>query len=139
MRVRYHPQATNWLKQLAQEDDEVFGEIMALIKALEVSGHQLDDTDVSHPVWSSSQEMHALRRVPATQITPFATDPPVVRVLYTFCLQAGEEFALITLGGRKDEFEEQKRWYQRYVPEAENRARQFCRSLQGARVKLKNH
>jgi hypothetical protein len=46
--------------------------------------------------------MHALRRTPPTSVTPYATEPPVLRVLYAFCAEGGSgEVAVARLGGDK--------------------------------------
>ena len=41
--VRYHPLFERWLAELAEVDEEIFGEVMALLTALETHGRDLDD------------------------------------------------------------------------------------------------
>lgn len=36
MDVRYHPLFERWLTELAEADEEIFGEVMALLSALEI-------------------------------------------------------------------------------------------------------
>ncbi|CAB4717321.1 MAG: hypothetical protein F2668_09165 [Actinobacteria bacterium] len=43
MQVHYHPLFEHWLTELATGDDEIFGEVMALLVALEQHGRALDD------------------------------------------------------------------------------------------------
>lgn len=98
MDVRYHPLFDRWLGTLATGDEEVFGDVMALMIALETYGRSLDDErrEESHPVVSSRFDLHALRRTPPSQSTPYASDPPVLRILYGYCRDAnGAEVASI--------------------------------------------
>ncbi|GAC1312102.1 MAG: hypothetical protein NVSMB16_08980 [Acidimicrobiales bacterium] len=66
MEVQYHPLFQRWLSELAETDEEIFGEVMALLTALEDHGRDLEDgrRDESHPVVTSRFDMHALRRTP---------------------------------------------------------------------------
>ena len=68
MEVRYHPLFERWLTALSQGDEDIFGEVMALLTALEVHGRELDDEtrEESHPVVTSRFDMHALRRTPSS-------------------------------------------------------------------------
>ena len=79
MEVRYHPLFERWLTELADADEEVFGDVMALLTALEVHGRGLDDEaqEESHPVVTARHDMHALRRTPPSEAAPNATQPPV--------------------------------------------------------------
>lgn len=81
--VRYHPLFERWLTELADADEEIFGEVMALLTALEEHGRELDDEDreESHPVVTSRYDMHALRRTPPSEAAPYAVGPPVLRIL----------------------------------------------------------
>jgi hypothetical protein len=60
--VRYHPLFERWLAGLADADEEIFGEVMALLTALEEHGRDLDDErrEESHPVVTSRYDIHAL-------------------------------------------------------------------------------
>ena len=127
MEVRYHPLFERWLKDLAEADEEVFGEVMALLTALEVHGRDLDDEDreESHPVVTSRYDMHALRRTPPSEAAPFAMTPPVLRILYAICsTTSGEECAIVLLGGDKTRLG--NHWYPAHVSEAEARLDNYC-------------
>ena len=43
MEGRHHPFFEQWLAELADADEEVFGEVMALLSALEQHGRNLED------------------------------------------------------------------------------------------------
>lgn len=128
MDVRYHPVFEAWLMELAESDEEVFGEVMALLTALEVHGRDLDDEsrEESHPVVTSRFDMHALRRTPPSEAAPFADRPPVLRILYATCrTTTGDEAAIALLGGDKTALG--SRWYPANLNEAEFRLDQYCR------------
>lgn len=128
MDVRYHPLFERWLTKLAEADEEVFGEVMALLTALEEHGRDLDDErrEESHPVVTSRYDMHALRRTPPTESTPYAVAPPVLRVLYAVCrTNTGAEVAVALLGGDKTALG--NNWYPVNLNEAEHRLDQYCR------------
>ena len=126
--VRYHPLFERWLAELADADEEIFGEVMALLTALEEHGRDLDDErrEESHPVVTSRYDMHALRRTPPTESTPYADAPPVLRIFYAVCrVDRGSEVAVILLGGDKTELG--NLWYTANLNEAEHRLDQYCR------------
>lgn len=128
MEVRYHPLFEHWLTELAAAEEEIFGEVMALLNALESYGRDLDDEtrEESHPVVTSRYDLHALRRTPPTDSTPYATTPPVLRILYAVCQSTdGAEVALVLLGGDKTALS--NAWYPANVGEAESRLDQYCR------------
>ena len=128
MEVRYHPLFERWLTELADLDEEVFGEVLALLTALEVHGRNLDDEtqEESHPVVTSRHDMHALRRTPPSQAAPYATQPPVLRVLYAYCTdKADEDVAVVLLGGDKTRLA--NLWYPPNINEAEYRLDHYCR------------
>lgn len=128
MELRYHPLFERWLAALAEGDEEVFGEVMALLTALEVHGRELDDEqrEESHPVVTSRFDMHALRRTPPSEAAPYATSPPVLRILYAICTTApGDEVAVALLGGDKTALG--NNWYPTNLAEAEHRLEQYCR------------
>ena len=128
MDVRYHPLFDRWLGELAADDEEVFGDVMALLNALESYGRELDDErrEESHPVVTSRYDLHALRRTPPTQSTPYATTPPVLRLLYGYCRSAGgPDIAVVLLGGDKSTLG--SLWYRTNISEAEDRLHQYCR------------
>lgn len=126
--IRYHPLFERWLAEVAEADEEIFGEVMALLTALEVHGRDLgaEDQEESHPVVTSRYNMHALRRTPPSATAPYATGPPVLRMLYTFCTTvSGEETAVALLGGDKTTLGNS--WYPPNISEAEHRLDQYCR------------
>jgi len=126
--VRYHPLFERWLAELADADEEIFGEVMALLSALEQHGRELDDErrEESHPVVTSRYDMHALRRTPPSEAAPFAVGPPVLRILYAICRTAdGGEVAVTLLGGDKTALG--NNWYPVNLNEAEARLDNYCR------------
>lgn len=128
MEVRYHPLFERWLAELADADEEIFGEVMALLTALEQHGRELDDErrEESHPVVTSRYDMHALRRTPPSEATPYAEGPPVLRILYAICRTSdGGEVAVDMLGGDKTVLGNS--WYPVNLHEAEARLDSYCR------------
>lgn len=128
MEVRYHPLFERWLTELAEADEEIFGEVMALLTALEEHGRDLDDErhEESHPVVTSRYDMHALRRTPPSEAAPYATSPPILRVLYAYCADSDEhDLAVVLLGGDKTNLD--NLWYPPNVSEAEHRLDQYSR------------
>jgi hypothetical protein len=126
--VRFHPLFERWLVELADADEEIFGEVMALLTALEEHGRDLDDErrEESHPVVTSRYDMHALRRTPPSEAAPFADAPPVLRIFYAVCrTNTGEEIAVVLLGGDKTTLG--NTWYPANLNEAEHRLDQYCR------------
>jgi hypothetical protein len=70
--------------------------------------------------------MHALRRTPPSEAAPYATGPPVLRILYAVCRNAtGDEVAVVLLGGDKTTLG--NTWYPVNVSEAEARLDSYCR------------
>ena len=127
MELRYHPLFERWLAELADSDEEIFGEVMALLTALELHGRDLDDEtrEESHPVVTSRFDMHALRRTPPSEAAPYADAPPVLRILYAVCRDnEGSEYAVVLLGGDKTTLG--SNWYPANLAEAETRLQQYC-------------
>jgi hypothetical protein len=125
--VRYHPLFERWLAELADTDEEVFGEVMALLTALESHGRDLDDEsrEESHPVVTSRYDMHTLRRTPPSEAAPYAVGPPVLRILYAICRTFGRaEVAVVLLGGDKTALG--NNWYPVNLNEAEARLDSYC-------------
>ena len=128
MEVRYHPFFERWLAELAEADEEVFGEVMALLSALEQHGRDLEDEarDESHPIVTARYDLHALRRTPPTQSTPYADAPPVLRIVYGYCRSdARGEVAVALVGGDKTSLG--NHWYPPHITEAQSRLDQYCR------------
>jgi hypothetical protein len=127
--IRYHPLFERWLGELAEADEEVFGEVMALLTALEVHGRALEEEvrEESHPIVTARYDLHALRRTPPTESTPYATGPPVLRIVYGYCrAKSGDELAVVLIGGDKATLGNV--WYPRHINEAEARLDQYCRN-----------
>jgi len=128
VQLRYHPLFERWLIELADADEGIFGEVMALLTALEEHGRELDDErwEESHPVVTSRYDIHALRRTPPSEAAPFAVGPPVLRILYAICRNAaGVEVAVVLLGGDKTALG--NHWYPVNLNEAEARLDNYCR------------
>jgi len=69
---------------------------------------------------SSQLGLRTLRRTPATDVTPYAVGPPVLRVIYGFVeMSSNLVAAVLLLGGDKTETE--NAWYPRSIGEAESR------------------
>ncbi|MDA8358039.1 MAG: hypothetical protein M0Z95_17505 [Actinomycetota bacterium] len=118
MEVEWHPLFRRWFVDLCRATEEVAGDVMALLTALEQSGTALGDPE-SHPVVTSPSRLRALRRTPPTKETPYATTPPMIRVLYGFVTDSAQLRAVALLGGDKTELG--SRWYPPNVAEAERR------------------
>lgn len=124
MELVYHPLFDRWYELLLKADIEVAGDVMALFTALEEHGLDLGDPE-SHPVVTSTLGLRALRRTPPTDVTPYATDPPVLRVLYGFAAPPkGRVRAVVLFGGDKTEL--RSRWYPSATAEAERRLVGWC-------------
>ena len=100
---------------------EVFGEVSALLRALEDFGHDIEgeqSDDASHRVVSSRYELFTLRRTPPTTFTPYAVGRPVIRVAYVWCEEAdGAEAAVLMLMGDKADLG--NTWYDGIVKQIE--------------------
>jgi hypothetical protein len=128
MEVQYHPLFEHWLTDLADGDEEIFGEVMALLVALEQHGRGLDDEtrDESHPIATARYDLHALRRTPPTQSTPYATGPPVLRVIYGYCTGPdGTDLAVVLTGGDKTALG--NHWYPPNIAESQARLEHYTR------------
>jgi len=95
VQVEFHPKfAAQYaaLAELVAESDEyldLFGDVTALITALEESGHLVEEDNhhqdaISHPIVTSKYRSFALRRTPPTTVTPYASSPPVLRIPYVW-------------------------------------------------------
>jgi len=117
--VRYHPRFVRQLGDMAiraRTSDwllDLFGEVMALLRALEDHGHDIEGhhpEDPSHPILSSQFRAFALRRTPPTVHTPYAHQPPILRIPYVWFDRAdGSEIAVVMLIG--DKTEQRNEWY----------------------------
>lgn len=131
MEVRLHPDFQAWLERLSSIEglEDVFGEVLALIHALEERGRNLGEDD-SKPVASSSYDLHALRRTPPSATTPHALGAPVLRILYGYARHdRGTELAVVAIGGDKTMLGND--WYPANITQAEVRIDQWCRNNPG--------
>lgn len=124
-RVEFHPEFAAQYEQLCTDEDllELAGEITQLIDALEQYGHEIEgdaSEDPSHPIVISRLAMFALRRTPPTDYTPYATDPPIIRIPYVWFIDTAtrEDLAVVMLMGDKAEL--QNHWYPAKVAHIEN-------------------
>lgn len=124
-RVEFHPEFTAQYEQLCSDEEllELAGEITQLIDALEQYGHEIEgdaSEDPSHPIVISRLAMFALRRTPPTSYTPYATEPPIIRIPYVWFVDTAtnEQFAVVMLMGDKAEL--QNLWYPAKVTHIEN-------------------
>ncbi len=132
MEVFLHPLFNRWLQSLAdhEEDEgidwwEVTAEIAALLIALETHGRGLGDPEC-HEVVSARYDIHALRRTPPTETTPYADAAPVLCILFGYVADdAGHEAAVVLIGGDKTALG--SRWYPPHVQQAQDRLDQWCR------------
>jgi hypothetical protein len=107
-RVEFHPYFATQYETLCGDADqlEVAGEIAALLDALERHGHGIEGEapgDPSHPIVTSRLRTFALRRTPPTDYTPYADQPPVIRIAYVWFTDDAkrEELAVVMLMGDK--------------------------------------
>lgn len=127
MAAYHHPRFAGQYDQLAEAADrgevsmEVFGEVTALLGALEDFGHDIEGDepdDASHPIVSSRYELFALRRTPPTTHTPYAVDRPVIRIVYAWCGEPdGSETPVVMLMGDKSSLG--NTWYDGIVAQVE--------------------
>ena len=129
--VSFHPRfAAQFaaLADLAAESDDyldLFGEVTALITALEEHGHTIEEDNhhqdaISHPIVTSKYRTFALRRTPPTTVTPHAFAPPVLRMPYVWFTdtETGEELAVVMFLG--DKTESGNDWYPGAVQRIDN-------------------
>jgi hypothetical protein len=105
------------MEQLVKQDIDVAGEMQALVDALGQRGRGLGWPE-SGMLTSSRCGLRELRRVPPTDVTPLAEDPPVLRALYGF-VDRGHDgaAAVLLLGGDKTSLKNE--WYPPNIAEAE--------------------
>ena len=125
--VSFHPKFESQYRALAAQSESsdqlanLFGEISALLRALEDFGHQIEGEqpgDPSHPIVISRFKTFALRRTPPTNYTPYASTPPVIRIPYVwFDQDDGNELAVVMLAGDKAELG--NAWYPGIVQQIE--------------------
>ena len=109
----YHPKFASQYEALAanaatsEEFMDLFGEVSALLLALEDYGHGIEGEqpdDASHLIVTSMYETFALRRTPPSRFTPYAASKPVLRIPYVwFQGPGGEELAVVMLAGDKSD------------------------------------
>ncbi len=102
---------------------EIAGEVTQLLDALEKFGHEIEGhhpDDPSHPIVISRLATFALRRTPPTQYTPYATEPPIIRIPYVWFHDAETNSPLVVVMQLGDKTELQNRWYPSAVRRIEN-------------------
>jgi len=108
--VLFHPKFASQYEALAAQAErsdqlmELFGEVSALLRALEDFGHGIEGHqpgDASHPIVTSRFETYALRRTPPTNFTPYAYTPPVLRIPYVWFSTDTKDIAVVMLAGDK--------------------------------------
>lgn len=112
-----HSYFVSQLEELATEDPELLGEILALVTALEDFGHEIEGEqteDPSHPVITANVQAFALRRNPPTKFTPYATNLPRIRVPYVWFdvdTDEGPEEVAVVMMMMGDKSEKGNDWY----------------------------
>jgi len=108
VRIEFHAYFAAQYEALCTDDDqiEIAGEVAALLDALERHGHEIEGEapgDPSHPIVISRFRTFALRRTPPTDYTPYADEPPVIRIAYVWFADADvrEDLAVVMLMGDK--------------------------------------
>ena len=152
MNVDHHPRFDTWLTSQSADLD-LYGELIALITALEDLGAELlAGYDECHPVVTSPY-LYALRRTPPTTTTPYATNPPVIRMLFglvvptnndtsdTTSNDAGmdansSETAVMVVGGDKTTLG--NLWYPPHIAEAHQRLREYALRTNTTPLKVRN-
>lgn len=126
VRVEFHPEFAQQYEQLCADEAnlEIAGEVTQLIDTLETYGHEIEGDatdDPSHPIVISRLSMFALRRTPPTSYTPYATDPPVIRIPYVWFIDTTtqQELAVVMLMGDKTRLQNQ--WYPTKVQHIETK------------------
>lgn len=123
MVVRSYPRFLTWLNAVHHTDAVLFGQLSALVAALQTYGRELGDPH-SHPVMTSRYDLHALRRTPL-----FSPDPPVIRMLYAFVGDTSTEpiteAAVLLVGGDKTTLG--NLWYPPNTSLAEQRLEDYAR------------
>lgn len=122
MNVEQHPQFVAWITGYTGDLD-LFGELVALMSALETLGTAIfTGHDECHPVVTSPY-LHALRRTPPTETTPYATRPPVIRMLFAVVTTPDNTpSAVMLVGGDKTTLG--NLWYPPHVAQAHQRLRE---------------
>lgn len=125
--VLFHPKFESQYRALGEQSEAseqmavLFGEISALLRALEDFGHGIEGDqpgDASHPIVISRYRTFALRRTPPTNYTPYAATPPVIRIPYVwFDHDDGSELVVVMLAGDKAELG--NTWYPGIVQQIE--------------------
>ena len=142
MNVDHHPRFDTWLSSQSVDLD-IYGELIALITALEDLGADLlAGYDECHPVVRSPY-LYALRRTPPTTTTPYATNPPVIRMLFGLVVDvsgiedvSGSETAVMVVGGDKTTLG--NLWYPPHIAEAHQRLRDYALRTNTTPVKVRN-
>jgi hypothetical protein len=119
--ILFHPKVLDTLTTIAEEDFDVYEDVLMLINALQDHGRSITnvDTDECHAV-RSSPRLYALRRTPPSATLPHAMRPPVVRILFAFVHDAdlNESAIVLHLGDKTSRGND---WYPAAISTAEKR------------------
>lgn len=131
VRIEHHPKFASQYVEMANlagdsdEQLELFGDVTALLSALEEFGHDIEEDNhhpdaISHPIVTSRYQTFALRRTPPTSVTPYAYTPPVLRIPYVWFIDraTSEEIAVVMLMG--DKTTSGNDWYPATVNQIDN-------------------
>ncbi len=129
--LEFHPtfaaqyEALSKLAETSEPHWELFADLTALINSLEDHGHGVEEDNhhpdaISHPIVTSRFSTFALRRTPPTAATPYATNPPVLRVPYVWFHDTATdgELAVVMLAGDKTRLGND--WYPGIVQQIDN-------------------
>lgn len=129
--VEFHPRFVAQLAALndlaAADSDylDLVADVTALVTALEEFGHGVEeenhhDDAISHPIITSKYRTFALRRTPPTPVTPYAVQPPVLRIPYVWFTdtETGIDVAVIMFLGDKTDLGND--WYPSAVQRIDN-------------------
>lgn len=106
MAVELHPRFVDQFEEMSKSEEnyELLGEVNALVESLNTYGHEIEgeaDDDPSHPIVISRYRTYALRRTPPTVHTPYATQPPVIRIPYVWFSTPEGELPVVMYMGDK--------------------------------------
>lgn len=136
MMIFQHDSFYMWLTGQIEGDYDIGGELVSLITELETEGESLlIGHDECHPVVTSPY-LFALRRTPPTNVTPYATRPPVLRMLFSLIEHEGNVGAVMLLGGDKTRLG--NLWYPPNIGEAHLRLQRWCTTKSIVRIKVRN-
>lgn len=121
MEIKFHPNVLETLATMAEQDFDVYEDVIMLINALGDHGKILTnvDTDECHAV-RNSPTLYALRRTPPSATLPNALRPPVLRILFAYVHDAelNESAIMLHVGDKTSRGND---WYPSAIGTAEKR------------------